>query len=127
MSHFTILTDQAPKPVGPYSQGVSIGNLIFTAGQIGINPVKNQLRAGVEAQTRQTMQNLKAILEAAGSGLEYTIKTTIFLVDMNDYAIVNEIYGSFFPTNPPGRSTVQVSRLPLDASVEIEAIAHIPS
>ena len=118
-----IATERAPAAVGPYSQAVRVGNLVFTAGQIGIDPVLGQLRTGIAAQTRQALTNLQAVLEAAGSSLNQVVKTTIFLQDMADFATVNQIYGSSFTAAPPARSTVQVAALPLGALVEIEAIA----
>ncbi len=118
-----IATPNAPAAIGPYSQGVSTGALIFTAGQIGLNPATGKLAEGVEAQARQVMANLAAILAAAGSSLDLVVKTTIFLQDMADFAAVNAIYGAAFSVTPPARSTVQVAGLPLGAQVEIEAIA----
>lgn len=118
-----IATPNAPAAIGPYSQGVSTGALIFTAGQIGLNPATGQLAEGVEAQARQVMANLAAILAAAGSSLDLVVKTTIYLQNMADFAAVNAIYGAAFSVTPPARSTVQVAGLPLGAQVEIEAIA----
>lgn len=120
-----VQTDKAPAAIGPYSQAVRVGNLVFTAGQVGIDPATGKLVEGTAAQTRQAMQNLKAILEAAGSSLDRVVKTTIFVADLNDFAVVNEVYGSFFTDAPPARSTVQVARLPLDARVEIEMVAMV--
>ncbi len=121
-----IATDRAPAAVGPYSQAVRVGDLVFTAGQIGLDPQTGELRAGVEAQTRQILDNLQAILEAAGGGLGDIVKTTIFLTDIADFAAVNAVYATAFPEHPPARSTVQVAALPLGALVEIEAVAIIP-
>ncbi len=118
-----IHTENAPAAVGPYSQAVKAGSLVFTAGQIGIDPATGQMQAGLEAQTRQVMANLQAVLEAADSSLSAVIKTTIFLTDMANFGVVNSIYGSFFPENPPARATVAVAQLPLGALVEIEAVA----
>jgi 2-iminobutanoate/2-iminopropanoate deaminase len=118
-----IATERAPAAVGPYSQAVRVGNLVFTAGQIGIDPVLGQLRTGIAAQTRQVLTNLQAVLEASGSSLNQVVKSTIFLQDMADFATVNQIYGNSFTAAPPARSTVQVAALPLGALVEIEAIA----
>lgn len=123
MSREIIATERAPAAVGPYSQAVRVGNLVFTAGQIGIDPVLGQLRTGIAAQTRQVLTNLQAVLETAGSSLNQVVKSTIFLQDMADFATVNQIYGSSFTAAPPARSTVQVAALPLGALVEIEAIA----
>ncbi len=120
-----VQTERAPAAIGPYSQAIRAGNLVFTAGQVGIDPATGKLVEGTAAQTRQAMQNLKAILEAAGSSLERVVKTTIFVADLNDFAVVNEVYGSFFTGAPPARSTVQVARLPLDARVEIEMVAVV--
>jgi len=128
MKHI-IQTDQAPKAIGPYSQAVKIksGETIFTAGQLGLDPASGHLvDGGITAQTRQALQNLQAILRAAGSDLDQVIKTTVFLQDFNDFAVMNAIYAEFFPQNPPARSTVQVARLPKDGLVEIEAIALVP-
>ena len=119
-------TDRAPAAIGPYSQAIRAGHLVFTAGQVGIDPSTGKLLEGTEAQTRQAMRNLQAILEAAGSGLDHVVKTTIFVADLNDFALVNKVYGSFFSGTPPARSTVQVARLPLDARVEIEMVAVVP-
>jgi 2-iminobutanoate/2-iminopropanoate deaminase len=118
-----IATPNAPGAIGPYSQGVSTGALIFTAGQIGLNPATGKLAEGVEAQARQVMANLAAILAAAGSSLDRVVKTTIFLQSMSDFTAVNAIYGAAFSVTPPARSTVQVAGLPMGALVEIEVIA----
>jgi 2-iminobutanoate/2-iminopropanoate deaminase len=121
-----VTTDQAPKAIGPYSVGVKVGNLVFTAGQLGIDPVTGAIvPGGVEAETRQALSNLQAILEAAGTSLENVVKTTVFLRDMNDFAVMNGIYAEFFSENFPARSAVQVARLPKDGAVEIEAIAWL--
>ncbi len=119
-----IFTEKAPKAIGPYSQAIGIESLVFTAGQVGLIPETGELiEGGVEAQTRQVLANLKAVLEAADSGLNFVIKTTVFLKDMNDFPKVNAIYGEFFSANPPARSTIAVAALPKGALVEIEAIA----
>ncbi len=124
MKRETILTKQAPLPIGPYSQAVLTDHLIFASGQVAINPSTGEfVGADIETQTRQVMQNLQAVLNAAGSSLEMVLKTTIFLKDFNDFARVNSVYGSFFGDQPPARSTVEVSRLPKDAAIEIECIA----
>src|SRR6266540_2814934 len=121
-----VSTEKAPKAIGPYSQAILTENLIFTAGQVGINPVTAELvEGGIEAQTRQVITNLKHVLESADSGLNFVVKTTVFLVDMRDFANMNSVYAEFFPANPPARSTVQVSALPKNALVEIECIALI--
>ncbi len=123
MKREVIATKSAPAAIGPYSQGIAASGLVFTAGQIGLDPATGKLAEGVESQTRQVLANLRAILEAAGSGPDRVLKTTIFLADMADFARVNTIYGEAFGANPPARSTVQVAALPLGALVEIEAIA----
>lgn len=125
MTREIIATSAAPAAIGPYSQGVSTGTLIFTAGQIGLDPASGKLAEGVENQARQVMTNLAAVLAAGGSSLDHVVKTTIFLQNMADFAAVNAIYGAAFSGTPPARSTVQVAGLPLGALVEIEAIAVI--
>lgn len=121
-----INTDRAPMPVGPYSQAIRVDSSVFTAGQIGLNPTTGKLvDGGIKAQTRQVLQNLSAVLEAAGTSLANVVKTTVFLADLNDFAAMNEVYAEFFPDRPPARSAVQVARLPLDALIEIEAVAII--
>lgn len=121
-----INTSKAPPVVGPYSQAIVVNNFVFCSGQIGLDPKTKQVVVGIENQTRQVMKNLQEVLEKAGSNFNYVVKTTIFLSDMNNYAKVNEIYGSFFPRKKPARSTVEVSRLPRNVLVEIEAIAYKP-
>lgn len=122
-----VVTDKAPKAIGPYSAGVSTGHLVFTAGQLGMDPESGELvQGGIQAQTRQALKNLQAVLEAAGSGLEYVVKTTVFLNDINEFGLMNEIYGTFFTENFPARSTFQVAALPKAAAVEIEAVALVP-
>ncbi len=124
MSRSVIHTDGAPAAVGPYSQAIVAGGFVFTAGQLGLVPgTKTLVEGGIREQTRQALANVRAVLEAAGSSLERVIKTTVFLRDMNDFAAMNEVYATFFPQQPPARSTVQVARLPLDALVEIETVA----
>lgn len=123
MDKQVISTASAPGAIGPYSQAVQIGDLVFTSGQLGLIPATGELVSGIEAQTEQALRNVSAILEAAGTGLDKVVKTTVFLNDMNDFAKVNEIYGSFFREPYPARSAVQVARLPKDALVEIEVIA----
>ncbi|MCS7281800.1 MAG: RidA family protein [Anaerolineae bacterium] len=122
-----IRTEKAPTAVGPYSQAVRVGKFVFTAGQLGLVPgTKEFAGPDVESQTRQALENLRAILEAAGSSLRHVVKTTIFLQDLGEFARVNAVYGEYFPEEPPARSTVQVAALPLGARVEIEAIAVVP-
>ena len=121
-----IQTDKAPSAIGPYSQAVRAGNMVFTAGQIGLDPATMEIvSGGVEAETRQVLNNLKHVLEAAGSGLNYVVKTTVFLCDMADFPKMNAIYAEFFPENPPARSAVEVAALPKGVAVEIEAAALI--
>jgi 2-iminobutanoate/2-iminopropanoate deaminase len=122
----TIQTDNAPKAIGPYSQAVSFENLIFTSGQIAIHPASGKIvHDGIEEQTRQVMANLKAILKAAGSDLTKVLKSSVFLNDINDFSRFNEVYSTYFPENPPARSTFQVSALPMGAKVEVEMIAAL--
>jgi 2-iminobutanoate/2-iminopropanoate deaminase len=119
-----VSTENAPKAIGPYSQAICIENLVFTAGQVGLDPATMELvEGGVEAQTRQVLTNLKHVLESADSGLNFVVKTTVFLKDMNDFPKMNTIYAEFFAKNPPARSTVQVAALPKNALVEIECVA----
>ena len=122
-----IHTDKAPAAIGPYSQAVRVDSFIFTSGQIALKPDGGEeiLSQGIEAQTEQVLQNLKNVLEAAGSGLDKVIKTTIFLADMEDFGIVNSIYAQYFQDHRPARSTVAVKTLPKNALVEIEAIAKV--
>ena len=125
MSKEIVLSKNAPAPVGPYSQAVLANRLIFTAGQIPLDPVTGQLVQGdIKEQTRRVLENLRGILEEAGSNLDKALKVTIYLKDMNDFAGMNEVYASFFAnTSFPARTTVEVSRLPRDARVEIDVIA----
>jgi 2-iminobutanoate/2-iminopropanoate deaminase len=122
-----VSTKLAPSAIGPYSQGVVTQGLVFTSGQLGLDPVTGAFPSGgIEAQTRQSLANVKAILEAAGSGLDRVLKTTVFLKSMGDFAAMNAIYKEYFPEgNCPARSAVEVSRLPKDGLVEIEAIAAV--
>lgn len=119
-----IATNNAPGAIGPYSQAVQFGNLLFTSGQLGMHPETGEFPATVEEQAKQSLQNVKAILEAAGSGMDQVIKATVFLKDMNDFAKVNAIYDQFFAQPYPARSAVEVARLPKDALIEIEVVAH---
>lgn len=126
MSKKIILTDQAPQPIGPYSQAVQAGGFLFCSGQVALDAKTGQVAAqDVEGQTRKVMQNVQSVLEAAGCDFSSVVKTTIFLKSMNDFPKVNEIYGSYFKSAPPARSTVEVSRLPKDVLVEIEVIAQV--
>ena len=119
-----IATTAAPAAIGPYSQGIDGGSVIITSGQLPIDVSTGAFaEGGIAGQTRQSLENVKAVLAQAGLGMENIIKTTVFLKDMNDFAAMNEVYATFFPGNPPARSAVEVARLPKDAMVEIEAIA----
>jgi 2-iminobutanoate/2-iminopropanoate deaminase len=127
-----ITSTKTPKAIGPYSVAIRIqptegkanGGLIFTSGQLGLDPASgNMVAGGIDAETRQALSNLKSVLEDADSGLEQVVKTTVFLKDMNDFPRMNAIYGEFFPENPPARSTLQVAALPKGGMVEIEAIS----
>jgi 2-iminobutanoate/2-iminopropanoate deaminase len=121
-----VVTDKAPKAIGPYSQAICIEDLVFTAGQVGLDPDTMELvEGGIEAQTRQVLTNLSHVLDAADSGLNFVIKTTVFLKEMADFAAMNAIYAEFFPGKPPARSTVQVAGLPKGALVEIECVAFL--
>ncbi len=122
-----IATEKAPKAIGPYSVGVSTGQLVFTAGQLGLDPVSNILvEGGIQAQTRQAFINLAGVLEAAGTSLENVVKVTVFLQDMKEFGLMNEVYAEFFSGDYPARSAIQVAALPKNGAVEIEAIAIIP-
>jgi 2-iminobutanoate/2-iminopropanoate deaminase len=122
----TIKTNEAPQAVGPYAQGVRVGQLVFVSGQVALDPATGILvEGGVEQQTRRVMNNLDAILKAAGSGLNRVVKATVYMTDLSSFAAMNEVYASFFPGEKPARVTVQVSRLPKDGLVEIDAIGTI--
>jgi 2-iminobutanoate/2-iminopropanoate deaminase len=124
MSKDVIRSDHAPLPIGPYSQAIRAGGLLFLAGQLALDPATGQFLAGdIKTQTRRVLQNLAAVLEAAGSSMDRVVKTTVFLKDMNDFGAMNEEYASFFRELPPARTTVQAGRLPRDALVEIDLIA----
>lgn len=119
-----VTTEKAPKAIGPYSVAIKAAHLVFTSGQIGLLPETGALvEGGVEAETRQALANLGAVLEASGCALDSVVKTTVFLKDINDFARVNAIYGEYFTVNPPARSAVQVAALPKGAAVEIECVA----
>jgi len=121
-----IESSNAPKAIGPYSAGVKIENLIYTSGQLGIDPKTNEIVEGdVEGETKQALLNMKSILQEAGSDLDCVIKTTVFLRDINDFGKMNAVYGEFFKDNPPARSAIQVAALPKGAAVEIEAVAFV--
>lgn len=124
MERSVIQTETAPAAIGPYSQAISIGNMVFCSGQLGLDPATGQIASeDVAGQTRQILLNLQAVLGAAGLGLHHIVKTTVFLADMADFRTMNEVYAEFFTSAPPARSTVAVRDLPLAARVEIEAIA----
>jgi 2-iminobutanoate/2-iminopropanoate deaminase len=119
-----ITTEEAPKALGPYSAGIRVGNMVYTAGQVGIDPLVGEIVAGgIEAETRQALRNVQAVLKAAGSSLDRVVKTTVFLQDMNEFSKMNAVYAEFFKEKPPARSTIQVGALPKGAAVEIEAVA----
>jgi len=119
-----ISTEKGPKAIGPYSQAVKANGFVFTAGQVAFDPATGQLIEGDAArQTARVLENLKAIVEAAGSSLDRAVKATVYLKDMNDFAAMNEVYARYFPANPPARSTVEAARLPRDVRVEIDLIA----
>jgi len=118
-----ISTDTAPGAIGPYSQAIRTETMVFVSGQLALSPdTGNLVSDDIKAETRQAMQNLEAILEAAGSSLQKVVKTTLFIKDMNDFLMINEVYGEFFQSDPPARACVEVARLPKDANFEIEAI-----
>jgi 2-iminobutanoate/2-iminopropanoate deaminase len=123
MARSVVATADAPQAIGPYSQAITIDNLVFCSGQIPLTPAGALVEGDISVQTRQVLTNLKALLAASGSSLDQVLKTTVFLVDMGDFAAMNAVYAEFFTSTPPARSTVQVSRLPRDVRVEIEAIA----
>lgn len=126
MSKQVISTEEAPAAIGPYSQAIRAGNYLFISGQLGMDPRTGILvEGGIEAETRQSLQNLSQVLRAAGSGMAHVLKTTVFLRDLQDFARMNAIYAECFPQNPPARSAVQVTALPKGGAVEIEAIAEI--
>lgn len=125
MARQVVSTDRAPAAIGPYSQGIITGNLVFTAGQGGVIPGTKTIVEGVEAQTRQVLENIKAILEAAGTSMERVVKVNVYLADINDFAAMNAVYAEYFPSAPPARTTIQAAALPLGLLVEIEAIAEV--
>lgn len=120
-----ISTPNAPAAIGPYSQGIKVGDMVFTSGQMPVNPATGELVTEIKAATKQSLENVKAILEQAGTSLDKVVKVVVFIKDMNDFAKVNEVYGQYFTENSPARSCVEVARLPKDCLVEIEAIATL--
>lgn len=119
-----VLTDRGPKPIGPYSQAIRANGFLYVSGQVALDPKTGEfVGTDIRQQTERTLENIKGILEAAGSNMHHVLKTTVFLKDMNDFAAMNEAYAKYFSLAPPARSTVQVARLPKDALVEIEVIA----
>ena len=128
MATQTIATPGAPRAIGPYSQGIKANGFVFTAGQVGFDPESGELvDGGIAEQTHRVLQNLRAILRAGGTDVDQVVKTTVFLVDLADFALMNEVYAEFFGDHRPARSTVAVASLPRGARVEIEAVAAIPS
>jgi 2-iminobutanoate/2-iminopropanoate deaminase len=125
MPKSAILTALAPAPVGPYSQAVKMGPLLFVSGQLALDADGNRVQGGVTRETEKVMENLKAVVEAAGATMEQVVKTTVFMTDLADFKYMNTVYERYFPATPPARSTVQVVKLPKDAKVEIEAIVVI--
>ncbi len=124
MDKKALFTDKAPRPIGPYSQAIKAGNFLFIAGQVSLDPATNEFIEGdIAAQTRHAMDNIMAILDNAGLGSENVVKATVYLADMDDFAAMNEVYGTYFKETPPARAAVEVARLPKDAKVEIDIIA----
>ncbi len=121
-----VLTDRAPKPIGPYSQAVKAGGFLYASGQVALDPKTNEFFGGdIRQQTQRVFENIKGVLEAAGSNFHHVVKTTVFLKSMNDFAAMNEVYAKYFTAAPPARSTVEVARLPKDALVEIDVVAFL--
>ncbi|VYU02886.1 reactive intermediate/imine deaminase [Clostridium tertium] len=125
MNKVIVSTKNAPSAIGPYSQGIKIGDMVFTSGQIPVNPATGEIVTEIKAATKQSLENVKAILEEAGSSLDKVVKVVVFIKDMNDFAAVNEVYAEYFSDNKPARSCVEVARLPKDCLIEIEAIATV--
>lgn len=123
MEKKAVQTVHAPAAIGTYSQAIDLGNLVYTSGQIPVDPATGSIPADVRAQAEQSLKNIKAVLEAAGSSMEKVVKTTVFIANMNDFAVINEVYASFFAEPYPARSCVEAARLPKDVLLEIEAIA----
>jgi 2-iminobutanoate/2-iminopropanoate deaminase len=125
MSKTVIFTDKAPKAIGPYSQAIKSGNMIFVSGQVAVNPATGELTGDIKTQTRQVLENLTAVLTVAGVTTAEVVKTGVFLKNLDDFAAMNAIYAEYFPQDPPARSTLEVSRIPRGSLIEIEAIAII--
>jgi 2-iminobutanoate/2-iminopropanoate deaminase len=125
MSKTIISTDKAPKAIGPYSQAVKIDNLLFISGQIPLNPVNGEISGDIKSQTRQVLENIKAILTSTGGSLQDVVKTTVFLKDLTDFSLMNQVYQEYFKVDSPARSTVEVSAIPKGSLIEIESIALI--
>ena len=126
MSKISVYSKNAPEPIGPYSQAISINNLLFTSGQIPINPkTGNLVEGGIKEQTRQTIENIKNILEEGGADISKVIKVTVFLKNIDEFAVMNEVYNEYFGESKPARSTVEASKLPKGALVEIDAVAYL--
>jgi 2-iminobutanoate/2-iminopropanoate deaminase len=123
----SIVTKQAPEAIGPYSQGVDLGDLVLTSGQIPLNPMTGEIPEGIQAQAKQSLENVKGVIEASGLKMENVVKMTVFLKDMETFAKMNEVYKTFFEEPYPARSAVEVARLPKDVLIEIEAIASRPN
>ena len=120
-----VFTDKAPRPIGPYSQAIKAGEFLFISGQIPVDRDGKLVEGGIKAQTRQVLENIRAILEAAGAGLDNVVKVTVYLKDMNDFSAMNEVYAEYFGSSKPARAAVEVSRLPKDVRIEVEAIARL--
>jgi len=125
MSKEVIFTEKAPKAIGPYSQAIKSGNLLFISGQVPVNPTTGELTGDIKVQTQQVLENLKSILVAAGASVSDIVKTTVFLRNLDDFNVMNEVYREYFPDDAPARSTIEVSRIPRESLIEIEAIAVI--
>jgi 2-iminobutanoate/2-iminopropanoate deaminase len=125
MSKTIIKTDKSPAAIGPYNQGIVAGGFLFTSGQLPINPVTGQVPSSIEEQTIQVLDNLKAIIEEAGSSMEKVVKCTVYLQNFSDFEVMNKIYATYFPTNSPARATVEVSKMAKNALVEIDAVAVV--
>jgi 2-iminobutanoate/2-iminopropanoate deaminase len=125
MPKISISTEKAPKAIGPYSQAIKSGNMLFISGQVAVNPATGELTGDIKVQTRQVLDNLKSIVTAAGASLTDVVKTTVFLKNLDDFGTMNEIYKEYFPDDPPARSTLEVARIPRGSLIEIEAIAII--